>query len=269
MKNIKAVVCDLDGTLLNEQHTISEFTKETIKKVIDSGVKFIIATGRHHKDAMVFKEMLGLESFLITSNGAKVHDYNNNEIISHNIPLDISTELLGYKYDERLHKNVYLDEKWFAERDLPEAKEFHKESGFMYEIASFKSLIGREITKFFYLSNDIEVIEKLERELKERFKKGINITLSLDCCLEIMRENISKAYSLKEVLDKEGIDLSETIAFGDGLNDLEMLSSVGNGYIMGNGSERLKEKLPSNEIILSNNEDGVAKKLREIFLFEK
>lgn len=269
MKRIKAVVCDLDGTLLNEQHTISTFTKETIKKIVDSGVKFIIATGRHHRDAIVFKEMLGLKSFMITSNGSKVHDYDNNEIISHNIPLDISTELLEYEYNEKLHKNVYIDEKWFAERELPEAKEFHKESGFTYEIASFKSLIGKEITKFFYLSRDIKIIEELEKELKERFKRGVSVTLSLDCCVEIMKENITKAYSLKEVLDREGIDLSEAVAFGDGLNDLEMLASVGNGYIMGNGSERLKEQLPNNEVILSNDEDGVAKKLREIFELER
>ena len=104
----KAIICDLDGTLLNEHHTISEETKETIRKVVNSGVKFIIATGRHHNDAITFKNMLDLDSFLITSNGAKVHDYNNKEIISHNIPVHLSKELLNYNYSENLHKNVYL-----------------------------------------------------------------------------------------------------------------------------------------------------------------
>ena len=62
------------------------------------------------------------------------------------------------------------------------------------------------------------------------------------------------------------ISLEETIAFGDGLNDYEMLSSVGQGFIMGNGSSRLKEKLPQYEIIQTNDNDGVAKKLKELFL---
>ena len=74
----KAIVCDLDGTLLNPEHTISKNTIDTIKKITDQGVKFFIATGRHHADALRFKDMLGLDSYLISSNGARIHDENNN-----------------------------------------------------------------------------------------------------------------------------------------------------------------------------------------------
>ncbi|MGL5089125.1 MAG: HAD family hydrolase, partial [Cetobacterium sp.] len=76
----------------------------------------------------------------------------------------------------------------------------------------------------------------------------------------------SKATAIEEVLKREGIKIEDTIAFGDGLNDLEMLSSVGRGFIMGNGSTRLKELLPKNEIIKANSENGVARKLKELFL---
>ncbi|MHA4989200.1 Cof-type HAD-IIB family hydrolase [Cetobacterium somerae] len=262
----KAIICDLDGTLLNEHHTISEETKETIRKVVNSGVKFIIATGRHHNDAITFKDMLELDSFLITSNGAKVHDYSNKEIISHNIPAHLSKELLNYNYNENLHKNVYLDEEWYAEKPLEEALLFHKESGFHHVIAPFQSLVGKEITKFFFICDDEEHISELEKKLRKQFHQGLNITLSLGSCLEVMREGVSKASAIEEVLKAEGIDLKETIAFGDGLNDLEMLSSVGKGFIMGNGSPRLKALLPNNEVIKTNAENGVAKKLQEIFL---
>ncbi|MEG0069350.1 MAG: Cof-type HAD-IIB family hydrolase [Cetobacterium sp.] len=262
----KAIICDLDGTLLNENHTISEETKATIKKVVESGIKFVIATGRHHNDAISFKDTLGLDSFLITSNGAKVHDYENKEIISHNIPADLAVDLLKYNYDNRLHKNVYLDEKWYAETPLEEALEFHKESGFYHHITPFQSLIGSEITKFFFICEDEACISELEKQLRKQFQKGLNITLSLGSCLEIMREGVSKASAIEEVLKREGISLDETIAFGDGLNDLEMLSSVGEGFIMGNGSPRLKALLPNNKVIKSNSENGVAKKLQEIFL---
>lgn len=262
----KAIVCDLDGTLLNEHHTISKKTKETIKKVLDKGVKFIIATGRHHNDAITYKKMLGLDTFLITSNGAKVHDCNDKEIFSHNIPGDISEKIIEWNYDEDFHKNVYLDDEWVAETPLEEAKEFHKESGFTFRLAPFSSLKGKEITKFFFISYDEYKMNLLEKKLKEKFSEVVNVTLSLPCCLEIMKKNVSKANALKEVLKMENISLDEAIAFGDGLNDLEMLSSVGEGYIMGNGSERLKKLLPKNEVILKNSEDGVAKKIEELFL---
>ncbi|MGL5984877.1 MAG: Cof-type HAD-IIB family hydrolase, partial [Cetobacterium sp.] len=220
----KAIICDLDGTLLNEHHTISEETKETIKKVVQSGVKFIIATGRHHNDAMTFKNMLGLESFLITSNGAKVHNHKNEEIISRNIPAELAKELLNYSYNENLHKNVYLDEDWYVETPLAEALVFHKESGFTHIITKFNSLVGKDITKFFFICEEEHHISHLEKKLKSKFKDGLNITLSLGSCLEVMKEGVSKATAIEEVLKREGIDIQDTIAFGDGLNDLEMLS---------------------------------------------
>nr|WP_307775264.1 Cof-type HAD-IIB family hydrolase [uncultured Cetobacterium sp.] len=262
----KAVICDLDGTLLNGEHTISKETKETIKKITDSGVKFFIATGRHHADAFVFKDMLGLDSFLITSNGAKVHDYKNEEIISHNISEELSRELLNYKYNENVHKNVYMDEQWVVESPLEEALVFHKESGFHHDIAPFKTLEGKEITKFFFICEDTKYIDELENDLKSKYKGVLNVTLSLPSCLEIMRDGVSKASAIKEVLEREGIKPEEAIAFGDGLNDLEMLSFVDKGFIMGNGNPRLKELLPENEVIKTNNENGVAQKLQELFL---
>lgn len=262
----KAIICDLDGTLLNEKHTISNETKNTIKQILQSGVKFIIATGRHHNDAKTFKNMLGLDSFLITSNGAKVHDYNDNEIISHNIPPDVAKMVLNYKYDSCLHKNVYIDEDWFVEKPCLSAMEFHKESGFKHKIATLDSLIGKSITKFFVMSDNYNSIINLENSLNEQFGDSLNVTLSIESCLEIMNKGVSKATAIAEVLKKEGIKLEESIAFGDGLNDYEMLSIVGKSFIMGNGSPRLKASLPNIEIIDSNTNNGVAKKLKEIFL---
>lgn len=265
----KAIISDLDGTLLNEHHTLSEETKQVIKELVDSGIKFIIATGRYHSDAMIYKEMLGLKSYIITSNGARVHNYDNEEIFSKDIPLEISNELFALECDEEIHKNTYLDGKWYVERPLDEAEEFHKDSGFFYTIKPFKELQGKEITKIFYISDNAKKLAKLEKELRERYSDILNITLSNDNCVELMYKGVSKAEAVKEVLKREGISLEESIAFGDGLNDYEMLSTVGEGFVMGNGSERLKKLLPNNEVIKPNSENGVAKKLKELYQIKK
>lgn len=262
----KAVVCDLDGTLLNSHHTISQFTKDIINKIRAKGVKVFIATGRHYEDARVFKDMLGLDSFMITSNGAKVHNEKNEEIISHNIPVDISESIINMTIDDLIHKNMYMDNNWYVEEKLEEAEEFHKESGFNHVIKPFKELTGKEVTKFFYICEDEEKIRILEEEFAMKYRGKLNITLSLGTCLELMHRGVSKATALKEVLEAEGISMEDVIAFGDGLNDYEMLKSVGKGLIMGNGSYRLIEALPENEVIETNDEDGVAKYLTEVFL---
>ena len=89
---------------------------------------------------------------------------------------------------------------------------------------------------------------------------------SMEQCLEIMPKHVSKGYAIKEIAKLENINIDEIIAFGDGFNDLEMLSIVGKGCIMGNASEKLKNALPNNEIIGLNHEDAVAKYLEKLYL---
>jgi len=260
----KAVISDLDGTLLNSDHQISDYTKEIIKEVIDKGVKFYIATGRHHMDVFAIKKTIELDTILITSNGARVHDENNKEIFAKNLPLELSKEILKIKFDN-VHTNVYAGDNWYLEEEVDWAKEFHSESGFTYSKVDFKDLEETPITKFFYLHEDPKVIKDIERFFNENYKDRVHVVRSLPICLEVMNKDVSKGKAITEVLKKEGIDLSEAISFGDGLNDFEMLSITGKAFIMGNGSKTLKEALPHVEVIESNVEDGVAKKLKEIF----
>ena len=91
----KLVVCDMDGTLLTSNHKISDHTADVIKKIEDNGVKFMIATGRPYLDARYYRDSLKLKSFLITSNGARAHDEDNNPIVIENIPREFVKRLLA------------------------------------------------------------------------------------------------------------------------------------------------------------------------------
>ncbi|MGL6113765.1 Cof-type HAD-IIB family hydrolase [Cetobacterium sp. SF1] len=262
----KAVICDLDGTLLNSDHMISEYTKEVIGKIKDKGIKVFIATGRHYEDAKFFKDQLGLNSYMITSNGAMVHDEDSNILISRCIPKKIAEEIIDTNIDNEIHKNIYLKDSWCAEKILDEAQEFHKESGFTHIIRPFSEIKNEDIMKFFYICENEEKIRELEEEFITKFKGKLNVTLSLGTCLEIMNRGVSKATAIEEVLGKLGIKMEEAMAFGDGLNDYEMLKGVGKGLIMGNGNYRLVEALPENEVIDTNDENGVANYLAKKFL---
>lgn len=264
----KAVISDLDGTLLNSKHEISEYSKEIIKAIIKKGIKFIIATGRHHKDAMCFKKQLGADSFLISANGSVVHDYKNKAIINHTIPKNFVDYFLELNLKEDIMQNVFTFDSWYVNVDVPEINEYHKESGFLPDVVNLNEIKRDNVSKFTYISSDIETINELEKKLKDdkNIADKINITASLDMCLEIMGKGISKGKAISEILEKEGIKLQETIAFGDGLNDKEMLEIVGKGIVMGNASEKLKKALPNNEIIGTSDEDSEAKYLAKIFL---
>ncbi|MDR1056810.1 MAG: Cof-type HAD-IIB family hydrolase [Prevotellaceae bacterium] len=262
----KTIICDLDGTLLNSQHTISAYTHDIIQKVKAEGVKVFIATGRHHRDTFIFKHMLGLDSFLITSNGAKIHDENNREIFSHNIPANLSRQLIKMDIDSDIVQNIYQDDIWYCNNYPTMLKDFYKESGFSYEKKPFNE-ISSEVTKFFYICNaNPEKLIDLEAEMITRFKGKLNITFSLPTCLEIMKRGVSKGTAVQEVLQHENIDPKDAIAIGDGLNDYEMLKVVGKGLLMGNCNYRIREALPNCEMIDTCDNDGVAKYLEKTFL---
>lgn len=264
----KAIISDLDGTLLNSHHIISEYTKNIIKKIIkEKGVKFIIATGRHYIDASCFMKQLGAKSYLISSNGANAHTSDGELLVEHLMDKKDVERILNIQVDKDVIVNTYTSDGWDVDRMLPDFNAYHKESGFTPNIVDFKNYNKEDILKFCYIGES-KKIEALENKLREDrgLLEDITLTASLDICLEIMKKNISKGKTLKEILDREGIELSEVIAFGDGLNDEEMLSIVGKGLIMGNASEKLKKAQPNLEVIGTNDEDAEAKYLEKIFL---
>lgn len=80
----QVVASDLDGTLLSPDHTLSPYAKETLKLLTARGINFVFATGRHHVDVGQIRDNLEIKSYMITSNGARVHDLDGNLIFAHN-----------------------------------------------------------------------------------------------------------------------------------------------------------------------------------------
>ncbi|MEF1184363.1 HAD-IIB family hydrolase, partial [Vibrio sinaloensis] len=80
------VASDLDGTLLAPNHQLSDFSKQTLKELHQKGLTFIFATGRHHVDVAGIREIAGIPAYMITSNGARVHDQNDQLMYSKNVP---------------------------------------------------------------------------------------------------------------------------------------------------------------------------------------
>jgi hydroxymethylpyrimidine pyrophosphatase-like HAD family hydrolase len=122
----------------------------------------------------------------------------------------------------------------------------------------------KHIYKIFYLGAYDHLI-LLEDHINNIFRDRVNVTFSQTNCLEVTSGSVSKGNALDTVLSSLGATLSDCIAFGDGMNDLDMLSKVGKGCIMANGHSRLKELLPNLEIIGSHDEDAVAHYLCGIF----
>lgn len=106
----------------------------------------------------------------------------------------------------------------------------------------------------------------LQNRIRERWQDRVNVTFSLRSCLEVMAGVVSKGEALQQVAALQGYQVHDCIAFGDGMNDKEMLTLSGKGCIMENAHQMLKDELPQLEVIGSNADDAVARYLRKLYL---
>ena len=260
------VVTDLDGTLLNNQHQISGHTRRVLHNLCDHGKQLIVATGRHHVDVQGIRDALGLEIYLITANGAVVHDPGDRCIYNQTIPPQLAQELIEFPRPAELELHIYRGDEWLVAQESPELLAYHKESGFSYRLVDVLTTDKESINKIFFVGEH-EVLADLELQLLTRFGDSLSIAFSTPTCLEAMQKGVNKGNAVKAVLNLMGRDLAEAIAFGDGMNDKEMLTLVGHGVVMGNAHSRLKETLPELPQALTNDEDGVADYLQQRFAY--
>ena len=98
MSKYKAVISDLDGTLLTSNRVVSEFSKEIINKIMDKGIKFYIATGRVYPNTKEIMESIGIEVPLITSNGSRVNDKDGTLLYSNPIEKKFINDICEIDY---------------------------------------------------------------------------------------------------------------------------------------------------------------------------
>ncbi|SON51332.1 Cof-type HAD-IIB family hydrolase [Vibrio tapetis] len=261
------VASDLDGTLLAPNHQLTEFSKQTLKDLHQQGFHFVFATGRHHVDVAGIRGQVGIPAHMITSNGARVHDENDNLMYSQNVPEQLVQGVVDViKADPEVIIHIYQDELWLLDREDERLKNFHEESGFSYQLFDADNAPTTGVAKLFFTYPDHEYLVKYEQELNQKFEGLLNVVFSTPWCLEVMAAEVSKGEALKAVAEKLNLTLENCIVFGDGMNDVEMLSMAGKGLVMETSHDKVKKALPSNEIIGSHADDAVAHYLREHLL---
>lgn len=263
----KIVASDLDGTLLAPNHQLSAYSKETLKALHEQGYTFVFATGRHHVDVASIRRTVGIPAYMITSNGARVHDQNDQEMYSQNVPEDLVQPVIDtIKTDPEILIHMYQNDDWLLNKDDEQLRDFHEE--FSYLLYDQNNAPTNGIAKIFFThpAQDHEHLVTFETKLREQFGDRLNIAFSTPWCLEVMSAGVSKGDALKAVAESIGLTLENTIAFGDGMNDVEMLSMAGKGLVMGTSHEKVMKALPNNEVIGSNADDAVAHYLQDHLL---
>ena len=263
----RAIVSDLDGTLLNAQHKIGDFTIDTLGKLAELGVDIYFATGRNLPDVThIISKVKVKEAMLITSNGARANFLSGEKVLNRYLPEELAVSLMRTPFDrDRVCLNSYQGDDWFINIDIEQLKKYHRDSGYTYRVVDFSRHHGRETEKIFFIGKTPEDLVPIEHHIKAQYGNSLYMTYSAPQCLEIMHKDASKANGLAELVKRRGYSLADCLAFGDGMNDLEMLDQVGKGCLMGNADPRLKRALPHNEVIGDHRHEAVAGYIRAIF----
>ncbi|GAB2026148.1 HAD family hydrolase [Lactovum odontotermitis] len=269
--NSKMIALDLDGTTLRDDgKTVSDFTIETIKKVEALGHTVVIATGRPYRLAIDIYRQLDMHTPMVNFNGALVSlpdDKNWKYTHKRYIPKDFVFDLLRHQQTFALNFVAAEYRRKFFLNNFQEADPA------VFGVDHFEAYNHLRVDR---LTTDPHCVLLSSRAndrigqakaLQVHYHNEISVSAwgGPNDILEVVPHGVNKAYGLEHVLKALGYERSQLIAFGDEFNDVEMFQLAQTGYALKNASERLvghaDEVLP-----WTNEEDGVAKKLQELFL---
>ena len=264
--NIKVIISDLDGTLLNTKHKISNFTKKVFQELHRQNYLIIIATGRHHLDAMSIIKDLDFPVYLVTSNGARIHSPSKEILFSVDMKSENIQSVFNLDINPEITIVLFKENVWQTNQNNELLNSFQSEMNYQSEIVNFNKEKELSAIKLFFTHEDHQVLVALKEQILETHSDVFNYAFSLPFCLEFMDKSVDKSIAIARILEKENFTFQDTISFGDGFNDENMLKSTKKGMIMQNAPDALKNKLSHLEVILSNNQDGVAKYLEKMIL---
>ncbi len=277
----KAVVCDLDGSLLRKDQTISMEMINYLHELQRNDIKVIIATGRAYKSVFEIVQNVYLKdfrSYLVTSNGQSILNFNNNEFTEGELlTMDETLKLIKLAREHSLI--IYMDNEEFVYTDR---SSFGIMNSLIFVFGKLKNIgwIFKQVKRnhIVQTKNIEDYVNKpirklcfagLQKQLDE-FKDAISeiypdtyeqVFVSSNW-FEILRKGNSKGHAITKISKELNIPLTDFIAFGDGENDISMLKAAGCGVAMGNALETVK--IVADDITKTNDEDGIYHYLKSI-----
>lgn len=267
----KLIALDLDGTLLNSESQLTNYTKQVLHEVEKLGHQLVITTGRPYRMSFDYYKELKMTGPMINFNGGWTH---------------IPEQKWQFEHERLLDKELYLDilqrEEEF-EADFI-ASEYRKT---FYVTHTHRHTIPPELFAVKQIEDQSELrVDKVTKSpnalflqtrhadryaLAKSIEKQYNHEVAVTTwggplnIIEFSAKGVNKAYALERLLFNLGMQPSQLIAFGDELNDLEMLDFAQTGYAMKNANPDLLT-VADQQLDLTNDENGVAKELARLFL---
>lgn len=255
------LVLDLDGTLTNSKKEITEPTRKALIEIQQAGRIVVLASGRPINGVAPLAKHLHMDEYggyMLSFNGARITCCSTGEVVYDRALPDAvirpvfdavktypGTDIITYTDTEIL--SGICPNQYTAKESAINRMEVRL-------VDDFPSALTFPVNKM-PIPGDPDTLDILMDQLKTQYHGLLNIYKSEPYFLEIMPQNIDKAYSLRKLLDSLRLNADQMICCGDGYNDVSMIEYAGLGVAMANAQDVVKEA--ADFITYSNDEDGV------------
>lgn len=231
----KLLVCDLDGTLLDENNHIDNRSLTLLKKYITSGNDFCICTGRLDEDVKYVEKLLGVSGeYRISQNGAVVYNRNNEVVSAETIPDKLLPMINNIVFNQGLRVEVStIANRYFpSPRDPSQVAEFIDTSIVKPELES--AVLRSDFHAVTYLIfGDEASFQPLVKRFKEELGGLVNVQQTSPSSLEIFSPNVSKGIAVKDLIKRQGYSSNQVYVAGDAGNDIAMFSLTPHSFAVG------------------------------------
>ena len=266
--SIRLIVTDMDGTLLDAHRQVTEHTRQVIRKCLDRGILFALASGRSSDAIGRFIRESDIKGCIIMScNGAHIEDSEGNVLFEHKVDPDIAKEAAKRLVSAGLYLECYATHKNYMANLRPMKERDHKpginKDGtlFMEDPEKLIEVGTKDARKLIMFSDDIG-----DQDLTEKLLADLPLDLSKSSTdnVEIMDKGAGKGEAVRKFAELTGIKKDEIMAFGDQTNDISMLLEAGTAVAMENAVDEVKRI--ADVIAPPNYEDGEAQIIEKLVL---
>lgn len=288
---IKMIVMDMDGTLLNDESKLTPYTIETLIEAQKKGIRLVLSSGRSHITLKNYSDALKMNEYggyLICVNGLSRYNCETKEIrrlqkislkeektlfdnfSKHNVEIIAVNDdyLYDYNAPEYLKEKIEYKKENNIVNDIytggPKGI-YHDQTKNKYRVINVDNFDNNDPVNKVIIGQRKDVLDNAMNKTPEEIKSSFAFNRTTDLWLEISPKGVSKGNNLKTLAEELNTNLDEIMVFGDGENDLSMLSIVEDSVCMLNGMDSVKKQVKY-ITDYSNDEDGVAKFVKKMLL---
>ena len=262
--DVRIVFADMDGTFVDSEKRVPSLNMRALDRLVELDIPFVPCTGR--PVAAVPRELLShpASRYVVGANGSVVHDVLLDET-SHLRDIDpgLVIELYEQVRNLKVTFDVFVDGVVYAPRERYDAMGSYGISDAMLEmLRKVRKPVDMDVPEIVARGGHIEKItcfwgDETAREGLERaisVMRGLSVAKGDPRDFEFQAEGVSKGSALVWLCERLGIPVSQSVAFGDEMNDLPLVEAAGWGVAMANGNEAVRAV--ADDIAPCNDEAG-------------